>query len=389
MRKPVEATSFSLQCSNELEPIEPVWRALEAAPECPVHQTYDWCRGWVIETGAKPLIITAVYGSGARSGETAFILPLYITRFGPLKVAKYIAAPFNNVNFGVFSSHFLDDANPATMLELRRQLATLPLGVDFIVLDRQPREWHGYRNPFSHWPSVENQNRSFHVTLDGDFTAVLERGNAKRRRKRFRKSERKLEEIGGYDFIKAGTRDEARELLDAFFLQKAARFAYQGLPDVFGDAEIQNCFQRLAAESVGQERKMIEMYAIRLRQHDGLICALAALSSKGRDIICQFSSIAMGPTEHASPGELLFHLLIRDACEAGANMFDFGVGDELYKRNWCDVETRHYDTFLAITPLGRIGAFSARLSTHVKRFVKSRPGVFRLAKAVRLWITNR
>ena len=88
MRKPVEATSFSLQCSNELEAIEPVWRALEATPECPVHQTYDWCRGWIIETGTKPLIITAVYGSGARSGETAFILPLYIARHGPLKVAK-------------------------------------------------------------------------------------------------------------------------------------------------------------------------------------------------------------------------------------------------------------------------------------------------------------
>ena len=266
------------------------------------------------------------------------------------------------------------------MLELRKQFSQLPLGVDFVHLDRQPREWHGYRNPFSHWPSVENQNRSFQVTLNGDFDAVLDFGNAKRRRKRFRKSERKLDQIGGYEFIKAGTQDEAHELLEEFYLQKSERFSFQGLPDVFGEPDIQAYFHRLARESVGQERKMLEMYAIRLRQHDGLICAIAALSSKGRDIICQFSSIATGPTEQASPGELLLYLLIRDACESGANMFDFGVGDELYKRNWCDVETRQYDTYLAITPLGRAGTLTARIATDLKRFVKSRPGLFKGGK---------
>ncbi|MCY6380422.1 GNAT family N-acetyltransferase [Hoeflea prorocentri] len=389
MRKPVEATSFSIQCNREIEPLEPVWRALEAAPECSIHQTYDWCRGWIEETGATPLIITATYTSGARSGETAFILPLCITRSGPFRIARYIATPFNNVNFGVFSTHFLDDANPATMLAIRKQIAQLPLGVDYVFLDRQPRAWHGYVHPFSHWPHVENQNPTFQATLDGGFDAVLSRGNAKRRRKKFRISERRLDELGGYDYIRARTPDEAGDLLEEFFNQKAARFAFMGLPDVFDDAKIKSYFRRLAQESVGQDRKTIEMYAIRLRNRDGFLCAIAALSTKGRDVICQFSSIAIGPTEAASPGELLFYLVIRDACESGAHTFDFGVGDEQFKRSWCDVETTHYDTFVAITPLGHIGALAARLSTDIKRFTKHHPAIFKLAKAIRLWVTNR
>ncbi|MEX3009366.1 GNAT family N-acetyltransferase [Hoeflea sp. TYP-13] len=389
MLKPADRTSYNLQCTNELRPLEADWRALEAAPQCTVHQTYDWCQGWITETGAKPLIISATYTSGPRTGETAFILPLNISRIGPFRVATYIAASFNNSNFGVFDPGFLREADADSMLEIRGQIAALPLGVDFIYLDRQPHHFRGCRHPFSYWPSLENQNHAFQVTLQGGFEAVLGRNNAKRRRKKFRTSERRLDELGGYDYVKAKSAEEAHELLNAFFRQKAARFEQQGLPDVFSDARTKAFFHRLADESLEHEDcKQLELCAIRLRERDELLCAIAALSTKGGEVICQFSSIAVGDTEYASPGELLFYLVIHDACEAGAEVFDFGIGDEQFKRSWCDVETVHYDTIIAITLLGRVGALSARAVTSLKRFIKSHPSAFRLAKAVRLRLTN-
>lgn len=387
MLKPAEKACFTLHCASELEPLETIWRVLEAASECSIHQTYDWCTAWVAETGATPLIITATYASGPKTGKTAFILPLNIKRSGLFRVASYIGASYNNANFGVFSSDLLHDANAETMQEIRRQITELPLGVDYIHLDRQPRERSQQIHPFSYWPSVENQNHAFQVTLDGGFEAVLSRGNAKRRRKKFRTSERKLDELGGYDYIRARSPEEAGELLNAFFAQKAARFDYQGIPDAFADERIKAFFHRLAQESLGQQRKSIELHAIRLRQQDGFMCAVAALSTKGTEVICQFSSIAMGEADHASPGELLFYLAIHDVCDSGAQVFDFGIGDEQFKRSWCDIETTHYDTIVAITPLGRIGALGARLTIDLKRFVKTHPFVFRLAKAIRLWIS--
>ncbi|MCP4314833.1 MAG: GNAT family N-acetyltransferase [Hyphomicrobiales bacterium] len=387
MLKPAERVSFTLQCSSNLEPLEAVWRMLEAASECSIHQTYDWCRAWTEETGAKPLIITATYASGPKTGETAFILPLNVKRSGLFKVASYIGSSYNNANYGVFSSFFLQDADADIMQEIRRQITDLPLGVDFIYLDRQPHERRGHFHPFLYWPCVENQNHAFQVSLDGGFEAVLSRGNAKRRRKKFRTSERRLDELGGYDYVRASSPEEAAELLDAFFAQKAARFEFQGIPDAFADDRIKAFFHRLAQESLSQQRKSIELYAIRLRQHDDFICAVTALSTKGADVVCQFSSIAIGNTEYASPGEMLFCLVIHDACDSGAQIFDFGIGDEQFKRSWCDIETAHYDTMIAITHLGRIGALGARLTTNLKRFVKTHPIVFRLAKAIRLWIS--
>lgn len=386
MKNQVERDRFSYQLFNTLEPLETIWRALEAAPENSIHQTYDWCRIWVQETGCTPLIIAATFAGGEQQGETAFILPLMVGRHGPVKIARYMSSPFNNINFGVFSSAFEALASCASMTDIQRQLTAQNIGADVIVLDRQPKLWRGAKHPFAMLPRIENQNHAYQVTLTGGFEVALAHGNAKRRRKKFRISERRLEELGGYRHVKAKTADEARKLLDLFFSQKAARFEFHGLPDAFEAAQTKAFFHRLAEESVGKEQTMIEMHGIELA--DGSVCAVSALSRKGGHVICQFSSIQAGPTEQASPGELLFYLMIRDACETGAEIFDFGIGDEQFKRSWCDIETVHYDTIIALTWMGRLAAMAARLVVVGKRITKSNPALFRWAKTLRFTLSR-
>lgn len=381
MNKLVERNRFSYQLFKTPEPLETVWRALDVAPECSVHQTYDWCRIWIEESGCDPLIIAATFADGEHQGETAFILPLMVVSHGPVKVARYMSAPFNNINFGVFSAVFQNLATHELMAQIQQQLIARKIGVDVIVLDRQPKTWRGKTHPFAMLPRVENQNHAFQVTLAGGFDAALAHGNAKRRRKKFRTSERRLDDLGGYQYVRAKTADEARTLLDIFFAQKAARFEFHGLPDAFAAKRTKAFFHRLAAESIGDTETMIEMHAIRMS--DGTVCAVSALSRKGAHVICQFSSIEAGETEYASPGELLFYLIIRDACDNGAELFDFGIGDEQFKRSWCDLETVHYDTIIAVTFVGRLAAQAARLTVISKRITKSNPAMFRWAKALR------
>lgn len=384
MKDLVERNRFSFQLFKSPEPLETAWRALETAPETSIHQTYDWCRIWIEESGCDPLIISAIFQDGERNGETAFILPLMTVRHGPVTVARYMSAPFNNINFGLFSAAFQKMATRELMTSVQRQLVAHNLGVDLIVLDRQPKTWRGTTHPFALLSLVENQNHSFQVTLTGGFEAALAHGNAKRRRKKFRTSERRLEALGGYQYVRAKSAEEAHELLDTFFSQKSARFEFHGLPDAFAASRTKAFFHRLAAESIGNDPAMIEMHA--LRMSDGSVCAVSALSRKDGHVICQFSSIQSGKTEHASPGELLFYLMIREACENTADLFDFGIGDGQFKRSWCDVETVHYDTIIAATVLGRLAALVARMIVAGKRITKSNPAMFRWAKVMRFSI---
>ena len=86
---------------------------------------------------------------------------------------------------------------------------------------------------------------------------------------------------------------------------------------------------------------------------------------------------------HASPGDFLFFDNIEEACKQGLDIYDFSVGDEPYKRLWCDIETRHFDVVVPLTAKGRLLALQMRLLARLKAFVKNSPLIWKLTKLVR------
>ena len=67
----------------------------------------------------------------------------------------------------------------------------------------------------------------------------------------------------------------------------------------------------------------------------------------------------------------------------GCEVYDFSVGDEPYKRLWCDIETRQFDVVVPLTAKGRLLALQMRLTARLKAFIKNSPLVWKLAKLLR------
>ena len=55
----------------------------------------------------------------------------------------------------------------------------------------------------------------------------------------------------------------------------------------------------------------------------------------------------------ASPGEFLFFEDIQDSCKTDLSVYSFGIGDEPYKRSWCDIEIPTYDTNVSFDGQGQ------------------------------------
>ena len=85
----------------------------------------------------------------------------------------------------------------------------------------------------------------------------------------------------------------------------------------------------------------------------GKLRAVTGSSRCGKRLICEFGAIAEDELAHASPGDFLFFDNIEEACQRGLAVYDFSVGDEPYKRLWCDLETRHFDVIVPLTTKGR------------------------------------
>lgn len=371
---------ISVIVHEHMEPLETEWRALAAENINSLHQGYDWCSAWVDAYG-RPLQIV----EGRMDGQIAFILPLEIVRGRLFTKAEFIGAHHANINTGLISETFLDAATPELMPAIAVDIRDRITGADCVILNNMPVSWRGRALPFSMLPHVENQNHAFQLPLKSTFVETLTQLNAKRRRKKYSVGHRRLEALGGYEHVVAETEADKHRLLDLFFTQKAARLAESGLPNTFACPKTRKFLHAAAALPQTASEFPLRMHAIRMTggEFAGDYPALAGLSRKGDHLIVQFCSIGSGPTIEASPGELLFHLMIEQYNKQNVSVFDFGIGAMAFKSAWCPQETIQVNVTIPVTPLGRLAALKEEMATKLKTMIKQNPAVYSFVQRLR------
>ncbi|OLP60116.1 hypothetical protein BJF93_09995 [Xaviernesmea oryzae] len=359
--------------------IEASWRALEAWPGNFLHQRFDWCAAWAVASGNGLVLV-----EGRVGGNVLFILPLEIVHGRGGRTARFIGSPHSNGNTGLFAPDWAEHL-PGMATMLARRLPPLLAGrADLILFDKVPAVWGGFVQPLAQMPSTRHQNASYQLPILADFEATLRQLNAGNRRRKFRVTDRKLKALGGYRHIRAQTASEKARLLDLFFAQKATRFRAQNLPDVFADPKIQAFFHGLAAYPQGASFEILRLDALVVDLPEGeRVAAVAGLSRKGEHLLCQFSSIDDRLSQDASPGEMLFHLIIEGCVGEGVTLFDFGIGDQLYKRSWCTRETVLSDVTLPITARGRAAMLAYRATVAMKTAIKRNSRLYAALQALR------
>jgi CelD/BcsL family acetyltransferase involved in cellulose biosynthesis len=376
--EPAAVEHLQIDIFDSMAPLEAEWRLLERDHLNSLHQSYDWCAAWA-ENLKRPLAIVR----GSIGENVAFILPLEIVRSHRIRRAEFIGGHHNNINTGLFSAEFLA-SGPLTPVQVNAISRALRGKVDVVILRNIPLEWRGRQSALASLTSIENQNHAFQLPFLNSFEASLKQVNAKRRRKKFKHQSRLLDAKGGYEYVIAGP-EQQHALLDLFFRQKAVRFQDAGLPDAFQDDRIKAALHAmLHLRQDDGISATLQMHALRLKgEHEGHIPAIAALSRKGDHVICQFASIDEALVAEASPGELLFWLMIERLHREGVALFDFGIGDQIYKRSWCPMETVQHDLFLPVSGIGYLAAMAQRGVTRTKTAIKSNRKLYSFIQRLR------
>ena len=371
--------------SADASEVSTLWQRLEAQPAVTFHQSRIWANAWSKVTGAQLILVTLEH-----DGVPIALLPLEIRRKGGLNIAQFAGTAFSNENTGLVDLGSVDAIGKVSNAELAIALNQAGLDADIVIFDKMPPE-AAARPPFSALPRVFHQNPSFQLPLFKDFSAVLAQINGKRRRKKYRVSERRLEAIGGYRHIIGENDAKALRLLDTFLAQKRVRLAAQGLPNVFGDPGVQAFLADLAVTRHPDGRPALELHGIEMSggEHEGKIIAVAGLTAKDHHVTCQFGSIDEEIGTEASAGELLFFRMIERAALAGNAVFDFGVGDQLYKRSWCPQRTELVDCYATLNLKGRIAAPLITGVIRLKRTIKTSPTLHKMAAWLRGLLVRR
>ncbi len=338
-------------------------------------QSPGWIEAWVRHSPAECVVARLSDG-----GQHVLSLALEIAAHGPLRIARFIGDRHANGNFPATALTFDHTLAPRALAALVEGLRQQRPDIDLLALERQVHEAGGLRNPLAAWPNRPSPNVALAVDLDGGFDAVLERASGKRKRKQYRAQARKLEAAGGYRRRRAASRAETDAMLDAFFAMKRQRFAKMGIHDVFGPEAVQQAFRTLFGDAAQDARPAFVMHGLEVA---GRLRAVTGSSRTGDRLICEFSSITEDELSDISPGSFLFFENIEEACGEGLAVYDFSVGDEYYKRLWCDLETIQFDTFVPLTAKGHLLAVARAGIAGAKRHINNSPRLWNAAKWLR------
>ncbi|MGX9116256.1 GNAT family N-acetyltransferase [Mesorhizobium sp. BHbsci] len=338
-------------------------------------QSPAWILNWARYAEADTVLATL-----NAEGRPAFSLALEVTSHGPFRVARFMGGRHANGNFAAADPHWLTRADGAAIRSMLGAVARARPDIDLVALERLLPDLDGVANPLASLAHFPSPNLSLAVDLAGGFDALLSRASGKRRRKRHRSQARKLEAVGSHRRIEAQTADEANRLLDAFFEMKEFRFRKMGIANVFGEPEVRAFFSALFVEALSDDKPSFVLHGLEVA---GKLRAVTGSSRSGKRLICEFGAIADDDLAHASPGDFLFFDNIEEACERGFEVYDFSVGDEPYKRLWCDIETQHFEVLIPLTMKGRALVLVLRQGARLKTVVKNSPTIWKLTKMLR------
>ena len=334
-----------------------------------------WIRSWI--SNAKSDRLLAFVETERRP---VFGLCLAVVKEGPFRVAGVMAGSHANGNFFPATDDFIGKVSPGVFASLFAAIHRTRPDIDMLAFERQAKTISSRPNPFLCLNYAESPNITLAADLDGGFDALLSRASGKRKRKKHRSQIRKFEAAGGYHRFRAGTAGEVDTLLSAFFEMKARRFAAMGTNNVFASAEIRSFFTALFKEALREESPPFFLQGLVI---GGKLRAVTGMSVTGDRLICEFGGISEDELTAASPGDFIFFENIREACADGFRVFDFSVGDEYYKRLWCDLEIRQFDVLVPLTLKGRAASAAWAATGRAKRLVKNNRLAAQWARRVR------
>jgi CelD/BcsL family acetyltransferase involved in cellulose biosynthesis len=355
--------------SHDIFELEVEWRRFEQTADCTVFQSFDWLATWQKHVGACTGTTPAIVVGRDAANEILFILPLATRRAGLLTHLTFLGRDLCDYNAPLLAPGAAAALGPEFARIWNDIRATLQADPrhrhDVIRLDKMPEMVGSQRNPLMQLAVTLHPSGAYLTALGREWEAFYTEKRSSSTRRRDRTKRKKLAESGEISLVTPEHPHEVAETLSVLVDQKQRAFARMGVANMFDRKGYRGFFLEL---TTGASARKIA-HVSRLQVGDVYAATNLGLMFRG-GYYHVLASYDEGPLSRFGPGAAHLHDLMRYALEHGCTFFDFTIGDEPYKRDWCDTELKLYDCVEAATWRGWISATAASSGQRLKRMIK-------------------
>lgn len=357
---------------ENLSDAESDWRAFEQQADCTVFQTFDWLSTWQRHVGARAGVRPAIV-VGRAGGDILFILPLACQRSGLARELVWLGSDLCDYNAPLLAPQFSARLGARPFRDVWRQVVEtlqgrLSLRHDLVRLEKMPGNVGAQPNPMSALGVTANPSGAYSTPLAETWEAFYGAKRSSATRRRDRTKRKRLAELGTLALVHPHDDREILAALDTLIAQKSRVLLQMGAGNLFAQPGYCEFYRALATDS--RTRPLVHISHLNC----GPQIAAANLGLTFRSTYYHLlASYDDGAVSRWGPGAAHLHDLLRYAIGQGLKVFDFTIGDEPYKRDWCDGPQKLYDHLSLATWRGIFVVVPAAAKLWFKRQIKQTP----------------
>jgi CelD/BcsL family acetyltransferase involved in cellulose biosynthesis len=368
----------SVDIVHDLGQAEAVWRGLEAGRQFYTpYQRFDFLSPWQRQVGERDNVLPFIVIAYDAERRPLLLLPLALSHKHGVRSACFMGGKHATFNMALWDSDFAAAATAADLDALISGIRQRS-GADVLTLTQQPLRWRDLSNPMALLPSQASANDCPLLTMaPGAMPATLISNSFRRRLKG---KERKLQKRSGYRYHIAASETDVKRLLDWFFSIKPLRMAQHGLPNVFAEPGAEDFIRSACMAKLADGGHVIDIHAL---ECDDETIAIFAGVADGHRFSMMFNTYTMSGNSRYSPGLILMRNIVDHYAGRGYRSLDLGIGSDDYKRLFCRSDEPIFDSFIPLSPRGRVAAAAMSGINRAKRLVKHNQPLFHMAQKLR------
>ena len=357
--------------------LEKIWRKFEKEAVTSPFQFYSWLSHWQNTIGEPLHSVQPQVVLVKEKGNLMAIFPLGIRESFGVSILEWLGGE-NSDYMGPLLSEEWAIMEENILPYWQHVLGKLD-PFDVIHLKKQSEHIGTFLNPFVGLQSCSRNLLAYQASLSDSWKEFYEKSVKTKSRADSLRQRRRLTELGKIHFLVAEDKGMKKKILSKMIYQKSHRYRDTGVWDMLSVPEHKAFYEKLA-----------DIQDDHLNIHCAALFVGDIIVSTHVGIVDQDTFYYLMPSheggywEKFSTGRLLLEHLMEWSIQNKLKVFDFTVGGEQYKKDWCDIETKLFETLGAFTTKGKIYTLAQR----TKQSIKQRPWLGSQARKINVWLKN-
>lgn len=341
--------------------LEKTWVDLEKNNGWSPFQSFYWLSHWYSTVGQPLLKIKPQVVVISSMDIVIGLFPLGVRINKSVKILEWLGGIHADFMGPILHKDFRNDQDGFMKIwtEVQKKLRAF----DFVHLKRQPEKISGNKNPFVLFFPVKHFENAFQANLIENWEHFYKKKVKKKIQMDSRRQRIRIAEQGNLTFKIPDSEKDCINLIQKMIAFKRMRYQLTGVADLLASQKNQDFYLKLPGALL---KGTVKLHCAGLFVDNEIIAAhVGAIMNNTFYYLMPANDSEKW--KRYSPGRLLLENLIEWSYQTGLAIFDFTIGDEEYKKNWCDEERPLYEYMYALNLKGKIYHVSLNLIQRLRK----------------------